>query len=487
MTAICFDLKFNSRRCFAGAFVVGVLMGSSPAQSQSLGDKQPVMSTAILGATAGTARLTHIQVGHPMFLNMASRVSRLYIANPAVLDSFVSNPKLVILTPKATGTTPVVLWSEDGTVNYYTVSADADIDELRKSLHDALPEEELEVNSSGSRVMLTGSVSSRAAADSAVKIAGLFSKEVVDSIVVNSARVKQVELKVRFLEVDRARLTQFGINIFGPGGSSSIGGGGTTQFPSTMALTNPSTSGSSGSTTGGNDYQVGTNILTVTNPLNYFFYNSKLGTGVTIQDLESKQIGQILAEPTIVTLNGQPASFLAGGEFPFPVVQSASGGPTSITIQFRAYGVKLDFTPKVNVDGTIELKVMPEVSSLDYANAVSISGYTIPAISTKHAETQVVLRSGQSFAISGLLDRQTTDSLSRTPGLANIPILGALFKSKNVNLATTELIVIVTPTVVDPLTATAVPKEPGLSRPLLDSKTFDKTTPGTLAGKDKSN
>ena len=123
------------------------------------------------------------------------------------------------------------------------------------------------------------------------------------------------------------------------------------------------------------------------------------------------------------------------------MVQGSSTGLTSITIQFRPYGVKLEFLPEVNVDGTIALKVAPEVSALDYTNSVTISGYTIPALSTRKAETQVVLRSGQSFAISGLLDKRTTDKLSRTPGIASIPILGALFKSKGVNLSTTELVV----------------------------------------------
>ena len=201
--------------------------------------------------------------------------------------------------------------------------------------------------------------------------------------------------------------------------------------------------------------------------------------GVTIEDLENKQILQILAEPTITAISGQKASFLAGGEFPFPAVQGGAGGLTSITIQFRPYGVKLDFTPEVNVDGSIALKVVPEVSALDYTNAVEIDGYTIPALSTRHAETQVVMRSGQSFAISGLLDKRTTDSLGRTPGIANVPILGALFRSKSVNLSTSELIVLVTPTLIDPLTESATPAIPAPARPFLDPPIFDKSLPAS--------
>jgi cell division septation protein DedD len=204
-------------------------------------------------------------------------------------------------------------------------------------------------------------------------------------------------------------------------------------------------------------------------------YSAKLNLGTTIQDLQTKQVLQILAEPTITTISGQKANFLAGGEFPFPVVQGSVSGSTAhvITIQWRPFGVKLEFTPEVNPDGTVRLKVAPEVSSLDYGNAVTISGFTVPALSTRRAETDVELRSNQSFAISGLLDQRTTDLMSKNPGAANIPILGYLFKSKNTNHSTTELVIIVTPTVVDPITESAPPKEPNMPIPTLDRKGFD--------------
>ena len=172
-------------------------------------------------------------------------------------------------------------------------------------------------------------------------------------------------------------------------------------------------------------------------------------------------------------MSGQSASLLAGGEFPFPVVQSTAGGPASISLQFRPYGVKLEVTPRVNWDNTVDLKVRPEVSSLDYTNAVTISGFTIPAISTKTVDTEMVLRSGQSFAISGLLDKQTVDSLSRIPGLSKVPILGALFSSKATTLSTSELMIIVTPRIVDPLESAAKTSEPAIVRPMLNSSEFD--------------
>ena len=153
-----------------------------------------------------------------------------------------------------------------------------------------------------------------------------------------------------------------------------------------------------------------------------------------------------------MAISGEPAHFLAGGEFPYPVVQgTAAGGAGAVTIQFRPYGIKLDFTGTIQPDNSILLKVAPEVSSLDYGNAVVISGFSVPAISTRRAETSVELKDGQSFGIAGLLDSNTTIQLSKIPGIGDIPILGQLFHSHSKNLTSSELLVVVTPTIVDPL------------------------------------
>jgi Flp pilus assembly secretin CpaC len=286
---------------------------------------------------------------------------------------------------------------------------------------------------------------------------------VANALTVVPGHPKQVRLQVRILEVDRSKALQQGINLFNPGGNTSfLAATSTSQYPSTMSYA------------GGASGNVGGGTVTTSNPLNFMLYSAKLNLGVTIQDLESKQVLQILAEPTITTISGKKADFLSGGEFPFPMVQPGSGtGAPVVTIQFRPYGVKVEFTPVVNEDGTINLTVAPEVSALDYTNAVTIAGFTVPALSTRRAETQVELRSGQSFAISGLLDQRTTDILSKNPGAASIPILGYLFKSKNVNHSTTELIVVVTPTIVDPLTEVTAPVEPDLPIPTMKTGSFD--------------
>jgi pilus assembly protein CpaC len=380
-----------------------------------------------------------------------------------VVDSFTSSPSQIVVTAKTAGVSSLILWDEAGESKTYLVSSDLDVLNLQKEIQEALPNDNIKVEAQQDRISLSGTVLSDASSGAAAKLAGLYAKDVVNSLVVRQSHIGQVKLKVQIIEIDRSKLDEFGINLFSQGKTS--GAVQTGQFPSVTTTT--STTSTSTATAP---------VLSITSPLNLLLYNSGLNIGLTLQDLQDKQIAQILAEPTITTLSGQKASFLSGGEFPFPVVQGSSGGLTSITIQFRPYGVKLDFTPVVNDDGTIQLKVAPEVSALDYTNAVTISGYTIPAISTRRAETQVELRDGQSFAISGLLDHRTTDIFSKMPGIGDVPILGQLFRSKNINHSTVELMVVVTPTLVDPLTDTTPPTLPKLPVPMLDPTQFDKKT-----------
>jgi pilus assembly protein CpaC len=462
------------------AVTVFTLFGATLASSQNKATaaKQPVTQVE---ANNSFTRLsppqeaTHIVVGESTFVNTKHRLKRVYITNPAVLDSYTASPNQLVCTAKEPGVSSIIVWDETGESATYLFSSDINVQSLRTSIKQALPNEAVDVQASQTHIVMTGVVSSVAASDTATRLANFYTKEVSNALVVNSARVKQVRLKVRIVEIDRSKLDQFAFNFFS-GGGNNIASTTTNQFPSSIAVSNAGSAGAAGGSS-----SAGGKTVNITNPLNFLLYSSKLNVGATIQDLETRQILQILAEPTITALSGQKANFLAGGEFPFPVVQGSTGGLTSVTIQFRPYGVKLEFTPVVNTDGTIDLKVMPEVSALDYTNAVTISGYTIPALSTRRAETQVVLQNGQSFAISGLLDRRTTDSFSRTPGASKIPILGQLFKSKSINHSTTELIVIVTPTIVDPLsdnlaTEPIIP-EPKFVIPTLNSTTFDKELP----------
>jgi len=411
-------------------------------------------------STEASEKAMHVTVGRTIFIDTRRRLTRVYVTDPTVLNSYTANPNQIVVTALKPGASTVLVWDESGETQAYLISSDMNVESLQHALTQGFPQDAIHAEGNEDRVVLSGYVGTEDNAINAGKLSAQFTKNVTNSLVVNSSRVKQVRLKVRIIEVDRSKLAQFGFNFFSAGSKNfTVGSTSTGQFSSTV--TGNSTS------------------ATIGNPLNFSLYSSKLNIGMTLEDLATQNIAQILAEPTITSMSGQKASFLAGGQFPFPVVQASSSGAASVTLQFQPYGVKLDFTPKVNPDGTIDLKVNPEVSALDYSNAVTIAGYTVPAISTRKADTELVLESGQSFAISGLLDQRITDVMEHAPGIASVPILGELFKSKSLNHSIGELIVIVTPTLVDPI-AEAKAEElatPAMVVPFLKKDKFDNELP----------
>ncbi len=406
--------------------------------------------------TAADADVLHVPVGRSVVLTSAVPLKRIYVGNPAAVQSYTSGLNEVVITAKAAGVSSMVLWDSAGGHRLYTISADLDADALRASLGDALPGSAIQVQALGSKITLSGTVNSDAASDAALKLATVYSKDLVNSLRVVPLRNKQVQLKLRIVEVDRTRLEQLGINFFTSGKNVSTAG--TQQFGTTTITPAP---------TGGGG------IVSLSSPLNLLFFDSSLGVGVNIQDLEQKQVLQVLAEPTLTTMSGQAARFLSGGEFPFPIVQGGTGSATAVTITFKPYGVKVDFTPTVNPDGTIHLKVNPEVSTLDYSNSVTISGFTIPALSTRRAETEVEIKDGQSFVVSGLLDHRVTDIVNKLPFFGDIPLLGEAFRSKNLQRSVIELVVLVTAHVVDPLTEQLPVTEPKFALPVMQSSGFD--------------
>ena len=406
----------------------------------------------------------HLLMGRAVEIYTTSRLKRVYVSAPVVIDSFTASPTEIIVTAKTTGVSGLILWDEDGNSQIYQISVDADTSQLQNDIQQALPNDSIKVAALEDRITLSGTASSTASSTLAASIATLYGKTVVNAIVVRPPHPRQVRIKVQMIEVDRTKLDTFGINFLSQG--KNMVATGTGQFPAITATTSTAQTGAANAPT-----------LTASSALNLLYYNSGVNIGMILQDLENRQVAEILAEPTITTVSGQKATFLSGGEFPFPIVQASSGGLASITIQFRPYGVKLDFTPIVNPDGTIQLTVAPEVSALDFSNAVTISGYTIPAISTRRAETQVELRTGQTFAISGLLDHRTIDIYNKMPGIGDIPILGKLFRSKSTTKSSVELVVLVTPTLLDPLGDESLPGLPVFPSPWLDQEEFDKTLP----------
>jgi pilus assembly protein CpaC len=433
------------------------------------------LSLAQSGGGSPEAQALHILVGKSVVINMEKPVKRVLVSNPTIIDALGTSPTEVVVEAKAAGTSSLILWDTSGASRMLDVTVDLDVAGLRTAIQRAFPDDAIEVQADGGRVILSGLVRDQHAIDDLVKMATVYSPQVVNSLgLAVVPHDREILLEVKIAEVDRTRLEELGFNLFSTGVGNTIGVIGTQQFGPI--------SGSSGSSGGtivtGTPFQGSQGTLTLSNLLNIFLFKPDINFGAVIQDLEQRSVLQILAEPNLLALSGQKASFLAGGEFPFPVVQGGQALGT-VTIQFRPYGVKLDFTGYVQPDNTVRLHVAPEVSSLDYSNAVTISGFTVPALSTRRAETEIELKDGQSFGIAGLLDQTVQAEFSKIPGISEVPILGQFFKSKSNQRTRTELVVLVTPRITDPVhnggQAPAVPK-PAI--PNLNAPGFDQDFPG---------
>jgi len=452
------------------ASTAAIAQQSSQPQPAPAPQNVPPPPSSGSGADQGPETL-HISVGHSLVIKTPGRIKRLLTGNPAVLESVLTSPTEVVLTAKQTGGSSLVLWEESGQSRMIDVSADLDVNPLRNAIEQAYPGSNIDVQSQEGKVVLVGTVPSPAASEALVKMAGNFSKDVVAGLQVAAPpRQRQVMLKVRFAEADRAKLSEFAVNLFSTGATNTIDTVSTQQFGLQSLQTQ------SGQQQTGPLSQFNFSDL-----LNIFLFRPDINLGATIKALQQKQMLQILAEPNLLALSGQPAHFLAGGEFPYPVIQGGGVGSSfgAVTIQFKPYGVKLEFVGTIEDDNTIRLKVLPEVSSLDYANTITISGFVMPAIQTRRAETEIELKDGQSFGIAGLLDERTTMTLSKIPWIGDVPILGELFKSRNVNRTNNELIVLVTPTIVDPVGGPAAPPPAGPTMPVqpLNNREFDKELP----------
>ena len=417
----------------------------------------------------GTQQVLHVFVGKSVIINVQERLKRVLSSNPAAVETLVTSPTQVVVEGKAAGTSSLILWDEAGNSQLLDVIVELDVSELRAAIERAYPNQKIDVQVDGARLILSGNVSAPSVAEELAKLAAPYG-QVVNSLTVPVSHDRQVLLEVKFAEVDRTKLEQLGFNIISTGAANTPGAISTQQFGP------PAINGQLSNAIGA-PLQGFTSSLNVTNLLNIFLFRPDLNLGATIQDLQQRSVLEILAEPNLLALNGQKASFLSGGEFPFPVVQ---GGQNigAVTIQFRPFGVRLDFTANIDQENIIRLHVAPEVSSLDFTNSITISGFTVPAISTRRAETELELKDGQSFGIAGLLDRRTQAQLSKIPGLADIPILGQLFRSKSINRSNAELLVLVTPHIVDPVhVESPPPPEPKPVIPYLDIPSFDKTLP----------
>jgi len=415
----------------------------------------------------------HVLVGKSVVINVQSPMTRVLSSNPAVVETLATSPTQVVVEGKAAGNGSLILWDQSGHSQMLDVVVDVDVTGLRTAIERAYPNQHIEVQADAGRLILSGVVTDPHAVEDLTKMAGLYSPTVVNSLTLTASHDPQVLLEVRFAEVDRSRIDQLGFNVFTVGATNSLG------TVSTQQLGPPGLSGSGASIAGK------TGSLSIPNTLNIFLFRPDLDLGATIANLEEKSILQILAQPNLLAMNGQKASFLSGGEFPFPVVQGGAN-VGAVTIQFRPFGVKLDFLGTIDLaQSVIRLHVAPEVSTLDFTNAVTISGFVVPALSTRRAETEIELKDGQSFGIAGLMDRREQTQMSKIPGIGDIPVLGQFFRSKNVNRSNSELLVLVTPHIVDPVHKEMVkatePKGPvaPVDVPAFDKNVDKVTKPGT--------
>lgn len=403
-----------------------------------------------------------VVAGKSVLVDCARPVERIAIAAPEVAEATAVSPTEVLLNGKAAGETSLIVWQQGGGRQFFNVqvrvSAFVENDKLeavRRELRTELPGQTLRVTAENGQVFLRGTVKDLTSSDRAVQIAGTAGKVVNLLYVDTPPQEPQILLKVRFASLDRTLANQLGLNIFSLGAANTIGSVTTQQFSPPTITTGSAASGSTAATPA---------TATLSNLLNVFVFRPDLNLGATLAALETKGVVQVLAEPNVLTANGKQGSILAGGQYPYPVIQGVSGtGTGGITIQFKEFGVRLNFIPTVTPRGTIRLQVAPEVSSLDSANGITISGFTVPGLDIRRVKTEVELGDGQSFALGGLLDNRETQTFSKIPFIGDVPVLGKFFQSIQKSKTNTELIVIVTPEVVPPIPVGA--PLPGLKYP----------------------
>ncbi len=426
----------------------------------------------------------HLLVGRSLVISSPMRIRRISIVDPNIADALIINPTQILLNGKAPGGVSLVLWDENDQSQTFEVFVDLDILGLSQKVREVFPDEQIKVESAKDVVMVSGRASSRAVADKLLQIVSSATPKVISLLdAPTRPTTGEILLEVKFAEVNRTALSQFGVNLLSTGAGKTVGTTTTGQFGSFGRQQIDDKFGVRAdpfpnipTPSAGAPTEAFTSNQTLNDVLNIFLFRPDIHLGAVIRALQQRNLLQILAEPNLLTQTDKEASFLAGGEFPYPIVQP-SGGANAVTIQFKEFGVRLTFKPTLTEEGKIHLKVRPEVSALDFTNALTISGFFIPALSTRRVETEMELQDGQSFAIAGLVDDRLTQIANKVPWFGDIPILGQLFKSRSLNKTKTELLVVVTPHIVKPLAAGQVPPGPQFPKPFLPPATPEAAKP----------
>jgi pilus assembly protein CpaC len=408
--------------------------------------KRPPAAAGLSRGTRSVKELA-VGVGETKLVDCDGPIVRIAVGAAEIATATATTPTEVLVSGKTPGQTSLILWERGGARELITITVRASgyreadqVDAVRRELKQDLMGQEILVDTEQGALFLRGTAKDLNSSQRAVQIASAISS----SKVVNLLDVKvppaepQILLKVIFASVDRSLSNQLGINLFTTGTGGVVGGTSTGQFsPPTVSLPSVGVPAAAAISEG----------------LNLLAFLPGQNIGATIQALESRGLVQVLSEPNILAQNGKEGSFLAGGEYPYPVAQGAGVAGTTITIMFKEYGIRLNFIPTITPRGTILLQVAPEVSSLDFTNAIEISGFQVPAIDVRKVNTEVELGDGQSFVIGGLLDNRETETFQKIPFLGDVPVLGKFFQSIAKTKTNTELIVIVTPEIVDPIPA----------------------------------
>ncbi|MGA7382597.1 MAG: pilus assembly protein N-terminal domain-containing protein [Terriglobales bacterium] len=420
-----------------------------------------------------------VMVGKSILINTTERIKRVSVTDATVADPIVVAPTQILVHGRSAGEVSLLIWDELDRSRSFDLRVDVDVSAAAEEEKAVFPDEQINVTPSRSAIVLSGHVSTEDVSKRAGLIAEAYSKNVVNVLTFGPVGAQEILLEVKFAEVDRAAALQLGAEYLTPGTGHTTGTVTTGQFGGmSVSTSSASTTTAGGTTTTSTTATPPT--LNLTNPLNLFLFRTDINFGVVVEALQQKNLLQILAEPNLIAVNGKEASFLAGGQFPFPIVQPGQGF-AAVTIAFKDFGVKLLFTPVIMPNGNIHLKVAPEVSTLDFTNALQISGFTVPALSTRRAETEFELQDGQSFVIAGLLDNRVTDLYNKIPGLGDIPILGRLFQSRNLQKSKSELMVLCTVHRISP--STQSPAGPSFPEPLLNKDKFDPKKPAAAGGK----
>lgn len=426
------------------AFTPSIVSGNGAGQDQA----EPSETISI-----DTGRSQHITAAWP--------VKGVSLTNPEIADVQVLTPKLLLVSGKSSGLTDLILWNDKGETQSFRLEVSGNMSHLEQELAGIFPSASLRVVESENVLVVTGMLERAEHAEQLHAYLDALQVDYVDATALPG--LQQVQVKVRIAEVSRQSLRSLGVNALLNGSDGFLG---STVGSSTGGAINPINIGAPGGATLDEDgYPFAFNSPTNVSPAVTLFgglFSTQLQ--VFLEALSENQYLRVLAEPNLVALSGQEASFLAGGEFPIPVVQGGTGGGggTSITIEYKEFGVALKFRPVVLGDNSIRLRIASEVSDLSDLGAVEIQGFQVPSVITRRAETTLEMFSGQTFAMAGLIQEATNARASRVPGLGSLPILGQLFRSVRYKTGETELLVLVTVSLVEPLSKITMPPLPGM-------------------------